>query len=234
MKPNTKVTIARIPVQSSQIESLGHDPVGNTLEIEFKNGDVYRYANFHADSFEELKSAPSIGSYFIKRIKPRPDKFPYVKMGTPEAEAPADPFAKATTTEQSDPTGVGEVKGSDINTPVIPDNPENQDKKQEGTEDDPDGDRTNRIEGDVDNRTIAQKAADQKAGAGTSTRVMTAKELEDENTIPELEKIAEKENINLGGATLKHDIATAIVKGRKAKSKSERESPEPPERAQVI
>jgi hypothetical protein len=78
--------IKMIPVISSQIEAIGHDPETNTLAIQFpskdstKPGNLYHYENFTAEHFEAFINAESIGSHFIKQIKPKADLFPYQKI----------------------------------------------------------------------------------------------------------------------------------------------------------
>lgn len=75
-------------VESSQIHSIGHDPLTNTLAIRFTKGyganrgpgSLYHYANFSADEFEAFKAADSIGKHFGGFIKPFPDKYPYHKV----------------------------------------------------------------------------------------------------------------------------------------------------------
>lgn len=58
-----------IPVTSSQISKIGHDPRTNTLVVVFNNGSRYKYANVTTALFEELRTAESVGSFFSKRIK---------------------------------------------------------------------------------------------------------------------------------------------------------------------
>jgi len=60
----------RLPVQSSNIASVGHDPHRNALEIEFRNGRIYEYGDVNHDEFNALMSARSIGSHFANIIKP--------------------------------------------------------------------------------------------------------------------------------------------------------------------
>ena len=72
-------------VESSQIASIGHDPLTNTLVIQFPAkgnypGSIYTYANFTAEDFEAFRNAPSVGSYFYKFIKPNSLKYPYKKI----------------------------------------------------------------------------------------------------------------------------------------------------------
>ena len=68
--------IERLPVSSSNIKSVGHDPSTNTLAVEFKDGSVYHYHDVEKDIHEGLVSAKSIGSY-LHSIK---GKYKYSKQ----------------------------------------------------------------------------------------------------------------------------------------------------------
>lgn len=76
--------IDMIPVQSSQIAAIGHDPETNTLAIQFASkggtGSTYHYSNFTAEDFDRFQAADSKGSYFIRTIKPETAKWPYQKV----------------------------------------------------------------------------------------------------------------------------------------------------------
>ena len=61
----------RQPISSSNIVSACYDPATQTLEIEFKNGVVWQYANFPEDMWYEFLGAPSQGKYFSAQIRPR-------------------------------------------------------------------------------------------------------------------------------------------------------------------
>jgi len=81
----TKNLIALMPVESSQIHSIGHDAASNTLAIRFKNGkgepsSVYHYDNFTAADFAAFQGAESIGSHFGKHIKSATEKHPYRRV----------------------------------------------------------------------------------------------------------------------------------------------------------
>lgn len=64
----------RQPVSSSNLVSVGYDPSSETLEIEFKNGSIYRYFNVPPFEHERLMAADSHGVYFNANIK---DKYPF-------------------------------------------------------------------------------------------------------------------------------------------------------------
>lgn len=61
--------ITRTPVLSSNINSTGHDPATNTMEVEFKDGSVYTYHDVPKDVHEGLIGAKSIGSHFHANVK---------------------------------------------------------------------------------------------------------------------------------------------------------------------
>lgn len=57
------------PVESSQIEAIGHDPESNTLRVRFKSGGEYEYADVPAEAHQALMAAPSVGSHFHKHVR---------------------------------------------------------------------------------------------------------------------------------------------------------------------
>lgn len=76
--------ISMTSVKSSQIHAIGHDPVTNTLAIQFKSksgaGSVYHYQNFTPELFNEFKSAKSLGQHFKTSIKDAVKKHPFSKV----------------------------------------------------------------------------------------------------------------------------------------------------------
>lgn len=74
--------ISRIPVESSQLKSIGYDPETQTLEVEFASGSggIYRYSNFEQDAWDDFMKSESKGSFFIRNIKKNPAKYPYRRM----------------------------------------------------------------------------------------------------------------------------------------------------------
>ena len=69
-----------IPVESSQIAAIGHDPRRNELKVRFKNGGTYLYRNVTHAEFENLRQAESVGSFFSMTFKKDPVKYPYNKV----------------------------------------------------------------------------------------------------------------------------------------------------------
>lgn len=67
----------RVPVESSNIKSIGHDPAANVLHVEFhgpagKPTRVYEYPNVSAEEHQNLLDAASLGSHFHRFIRGRP------------------------------------------------------------------------------------------------------------------------------------------------------------------
>lgn len=58
----------RLPVNSSNILSIGYDEDSQILEIEFKTGRVYRYSNVPPHVYAGLMKSESHGKYFLKHI----------------------------------------------------------------------------------------------------------------------------------------------------------------------
>lgn len=69
----------RIPVQSSDLESVGYDAERQILEIEFHSGGVYWYMNVPQNIYFGLMSASSKGRYFSQYIRDN-RRYPYRKI----------------------------------------------------------------------------------------------------------------------------------------------------------
>ena len=80
--------ISMQPVKSSQILAIGYDAANKTLAIQFKGpdtgvpvpGSTYHYTNVEPETFEAMKAAESVGSFFYKNIKANREKYPYKKV----------------------------------------------------------------------------------------------------------------------------------------------------------
>jgi len=64
-----RVAETRTPVASSSLRSVGYDDEESVLELEFRSGGVYRYAEVPRETYEGLLSARSHGSYFHEQIR---------------------------------------------------------------------------------------------------------------------------------------------------------------------
>lgn len=67
----------RTPVSSSNLISVGYDPVSSTLEIEFKGSSLYQYFDVPSNEYEGLMAASSHGEYFHANIR---DSYRYEKL----------------------------------------------------------------------------------------------------------------------------------------------------------
>lgn len=63
--------VQRVPIRSSMLASIGHDPFTSILEMEFRNGSIYRYFAVPRTVFERLIAAPSKGIYVNRFIRNR-------------------------------------------------------------------------------------------------------------------------------------------------------------------
>ncbi len=80
--------IEMIPVQSSQLHSIGHDPETNTMQVRFLAGRgeqrgpgaLYTYQNVTTEDFSAFEKAESKGSHFGKVFKPATDRYPYSRV----------------------------------------------------------------------------------------------------------------------------------------------------------
>lgn len=79
--------MTRTPVQSGSIASAGHD--GHALEVEFKNGGVYRYAGVPKSAYDEMLAADSVGRYFHGNIRGKFDSVKVTEDGNATTESVA-------------------------------------------------------------------------------------------------------------------------------------------------
>lgn len=62
-------SIQRVSVSSSNVESVGYEPSERVLEVEFKDGSVYRYFGVPEGKYHNLRTASSVGGYLHEEIK---------------------------------------------------------------------------------------------------------------------------------------------------------------------
>lgn len=67
-----------IPVSSSNIESIGYDDENEQVYVKFLNGSLYVYKGVPIHEFENLRDAPSLGSYLHRNYK---NIYPYERVG---------------------------------------------------------------------------------------------------------------------------------------------------------
>lgn len=59
----------RVPVNSSILTSVGYNANKRILEIEFRNGGIYKYHNIPESIYSGLMKADSFYQYFERHIK---------------------------------------------------------------------------------------------------------------------------------------------------------------------
>lgn len=70
-------SINMIPVDSSNVESIGYDENEQILYVRFLTGAMYIYKGVSKYEFDGLQSAPSVGSYLHRNIK---NNYPYERI----------------------------------------------------------------------------------------------------------------------------------------------------------
>jgi len=61
--------IKRIPVQSSALAAVGYSKKLRALEIEFRNGAIYRYLGVEPNVYEALLNASSKARFYDENIR---------------------------------------------------------------------------------------------------------------------------------------------------------------------
>ena len=59
------------------LTSVGYDPIGSILELEFTSGGIYQYGEVPEETYRELMATDSKGRYFLEYID---DQYPYVRI----------------------------------------------------------------------------------------------------------------------------------------------------------
>jgi hypothetical protein len=67
-----------LPVSSSNIESIGYSEQNQEVYVRFLNGSVYVYKGVPQHEYENLRDAPSLGSYLHRNYK---NVYPYERIG---------------------------------------------------------------------------------------------------------------------------------------------------------
>ena len=57
------------PVSSSNIAAIGYDSENQTVYVQFLNGSTYAYKGVPEHEYENLRTAPSIGSHLNRNFK---------------------------------------------------------------------------------------------------------------------------------------------------------------------
>jgi hypothetical protein len=73
----------RVPLASNTVLSAGYDSESQQLELEFRNGRVYRYSGVPQGVYDFLVRAPSKGGFVNRMIDGR---YPHQDVSAPEVE----------------------------------------------------------------------------------------------------------------------------------------------------
>jgi inosine/xanthosine triphosphate pyrophosphatase family protein len=76
----------RLAVQSSDIVSIGYDPIEKVLEVEFHGGRVYQYRNVEPEIYGQFMRADSYGTFFFAHIN---GQYRYQKIEPASHTAPS-------------------------------------------------------------------------------------------------------------------------------------------------
>lgn len=58
------------PVTSRLLTGIGYDAATQTLRAQFANGSAHDYSGVSQADYDALRTADSVGSFFLKNIKP--------------------------------------------------------------------------------------------------------------------------------------------------------------------
>lgn len=64
-------------VSSSNVAAVGYEPEGMVVYVQFLGGATYAYKGVPLQEFENLRMAPSVGSYLNRYFK---NVYPYEKV----------------------------------------------------------------------------------------------------------------------------------------------------------
>jgi hypothetical protein len=59
----------RKAIKSSNLAEVGHEASLDILEVQFLNGAIWQYHGVTVQTYNEMMAAPSIGSFFARKIK---------------------------------------------------------------------------------------------------------------------------------------------------------------------
>lgn len=65
------IIMERLPVQSSNLRSIGYDQGDKILEVEFHGGRLYQYFDVPPEIYINLMASPSKGKYHAYFVKNR-------------------------------------------------------------------------------------------------------------------------------------------------------------------
>lgn len=71
------IEVEMYPVSSSNVIEVGYEISSETILVRYTNNTVYAYKGVNENEFDNLKTAPSIGSYIARNFK---NVYPYERV----------------------------------------------------------------------------------------------------------------------------------------------------------
>lgn len=68
-----------IPISSSNLSAVGYDEGPMTLQVQFKNGATYSYANVEPETYAAMMAGDP-GEYFATIIKPQRQRYAFTRI----------------------------------------------------------------------------------------------------------------------------------------------------------
>jgi hypothetical protein len=59
-----------VPVTSSNVAAVGHDPASGTLRVKFKSGAIYEYSGVSAAKHQAMMASTSKGKHLAEHVYP--------------------------------------------------------------------------------------------------------------------------------------------------------------------
>ena len=73
--------IEMLPVDSTNLESVGYDGIAQKLRVLFKSGQLFEYSQLPANVFDDMMHSPSPGKFFADQIAKRGSaKYPFARI----------------------------------------------------------------------------------------------------------------------------------------------------------
>ena len=67
--PQPLQTINPVAMRSSSLAQVAYDPCRSILQVEFRDGTTYQYANVPVETYHDLLQADSKGAYFNRCVR---------------------------------------------------------------------------------------------------------------------------------------------------------------------
>lgn len=69
-----------IPINATNIAEIGYEPETMLMQIRFRNGWLYSYANVEPETYSAFQSSDDPGRYFAEIIKPQRNRYVFTRL----------------------------------------------------------------------------------------------------------------------------------------------------------